>query len=104
MRVVIDRDLCDASLPYCQRCSAAFIRYPEGADRLCIREIVDDGAELLTIELKTDGRLLEVALTDEMRDVASVEGWEALADFDPAFFRAGALERWRHLQTLPVNH
>ena len=104
MRVVMDRDLCNASLPYCQRCSAAFIRYPEGSDRLCIRDIVDDGQELLTIEMKTDGRLLEIELTDEMRNLASVEGWEALADFDPAFFRTGALARWRHLQTLPVNH
>lgn len=104
MRVVIDRGLCNASLSYCQRCSAAFIRYPEGSDRLCIRDIIDDGAELLTIEMKTDGRILEIALTDEMRDLASVEGWEALADFDPAFFRSGALKRWRHLQTLPANH
>jgi len=38
-----------------------------------------------------------------MRALASVEGWEVLADFDPAFFRQGALERWRHLQTLPTN-
>ncbi len=103
MRVVIDRDLCDASLPYCQRCSAAFIRYPEGSDRLCIRDIIDDGDELLTLEMKTDGRVLEIRLTDEMHALASVEGWEALADFDPAFFRHGALERWRHLQTLPTN-
>jgi len=103
MRVVIDRDLCDASLPYCQRCSAAFIRYPEGSDRLCIRDIIDDGDELLTIEMKTDGRILEVTLTDEMRALASVEGWEVLANFDPAFFRQGALDRWRHLQTLPTN-
>ena len=104
MRIVIDRDLCDASLPFCQRCSAAFIRYPEGSDRLCVRDIVDDGVELLTIEMHTDGRTLELELTDEARELASVEGWEALADFDPALFRTGALERWRQLRALPVNH
>lgn len=104
MRVILDRGLCDASLSYCQRCSAAFIRYPEGHDRLCIREMIDDGQELLTLEMHTDGRTLEIELTDEMRDLASVEGWEALADFEPAFFRAGAMERWHHLQLLPSSH
>lgn len=103
MRVVIDRDLCDASLPYCQRCSAAFIRYPDGVDRHCIREIIDDGHELLTIEMKTDGRQFVIELTDEERNIASVEGWEALADFDPALFRTGAMERWRQLSKLSVN-
>jgi hypothetical protein len=103
MRVVIDRDLCDASLPFCQRCSAAFIRYPEGSDRLCIREISDDGSELLTIEMRTDGRIIVLNLSDEEREIASVEGWEALADFDPALFRSGAMERWHELRKLPVN-
>lgn len=103
MRVVIDRDLCDASLPFCQRCSAAFIRYPEGSDRQCIREIIDDGSDLLTIEMRTDGRILQIELTDEEREIAAVEGWEALANFDPALFRAGAMERWHRLRDLPVN-
>lgn len=103
MKVVIDRDLCDTSLSYCQRCSAAFIRYPEGSDRLCIREIIDDGKETLTLEMKTDGREIEIELTDEEREVASVEGWEALADFDPALFRTGARERWEELRRLPAN-
>ena len=103
MRVIIDRDLCDATLPFCQRCSAAFIRYPEGVDRHCIREIIDDGSDLLTIEMRTDGRILQIELTDEEREIAAVEGWEALADFDPALFRAGAMERWHRLRDLPVN-
>lgn len=104
MKVVLDRDLCDASLPYCQRCSAAFIRYPEGTDRLCIREVIDDGKERLTLQMLTDGRELTVELTEEQRELASVEGWEALADFDPALFRTGALERWREIRQLPAEH
>lgn len=104
MRVVIDRDLCDASLPFCQRCSAAFIRYPEGVDRHCIRDIIDDGSELLTIEMKTDGREIVLPLSEEERDIASIEGWEALADFDPALFRSGANERWHQLRVLPESH
>jgi hypothetical protein len=104
MRVVIDRDLCDASLPFCDRCSAAFIRFPEGTDRMCIRDIVEDGQDSLTIEMHTDQKRMVVELTEEMRELASVEGWEALADFDPSLFRSGALERWREIRMLPTNH
>lgn len=103
MRVIIDRDLCDATLPFCQRCSAAFIRYPEGVDRHCIREIIDDGSDLLTIEMKTDGRRFEIELSEEEREIAAVEGWEVLADIDPALFRTGAMERWHELRMLPIN-
>lgn len=103
MKVIIDRDLCDASLGYCQRCSAAFIRYPEGTDRLCIRDVVDDGRDVLTIKMKTDDRELEIELTDEMRELAGVEGWEVLADFDPALFRTGAMKRWHEIRQLSSN-
>ncbi len=103
MKVIIDRDLCDASLPFCARCSAAFIRYPEGTDRLCIRQVIEDGKDNLTLVMNTDGRTIEIELTDEQRELASVEGWEALADFDPALFRTGAIERWRELRQLPTN-
>jgi len=104
MKVTIDRELCDASLPFCQRCSAAFIRYPEGVDRMCIREIIDDGNDELTIVMRTDERTLEIKLTEDERELASIEGWEALADFDPALFRDGALNRWRELRLMPTNH
>ncbi len=104
MKVVIDRDLCNANLAFCQRCSAAFIRHPEGSDRLCIRDIIDDGQETLTLKMFTDGRTLELALMDEQRDLASVEGWEALADFDPALFGSDATARWRELRELPAEH
>ncbi len=104
MRVIIDRELCNATLSYCQRCSAAFITYPEGVDRHCIRDIIDDGSELLTIEMRTDGRELVIELTDEERDIAGVEGWEALANFDPALFRSGADERWHKLRMMAEVH
>lgn len=104
MKVTIDRDLCDASLPFCQRCSAAFIRFPEGKDRLCIREIIDDGEDDLTIIVHSDNKTLEITLSEEERELASIEGWEALADFDPALFREGAINRWHELRQLPTNH
>ncbi len=103
MRVLIDRDLCDASLPFCQRCSAAFIRNPEGIDRHCIREIIDDGQGLLTIQMLTDGRELEIELSEEERELAAIEGWDVIAQFDPALFRTGADKRWRELRMLSIR-
>lgn len=104
MKIIIDRDLCNTSLSFCQRCSAAFFRFPEGSDRLCILDVIDDDKETLTLEMKTDGRILEIELTDEDLEIASVEGWEALADFDPALFRSGANKRWAAIRQLPANH
>ena len=104
MKVIIDRDLCNSSLQFCQRCSAAFFRFPEGTDRLCITDIIDDGKDTLTLEMNTDGRLLEIELSDEDLEVASIEGWEALADFDPALFRSGANARWAEIRQLPATH
>ncbi len=103
MRVIIDRRLCDANLAFCQRCSAALIRHPEGVDRHCIIDVVDDGSDLLTLEMFTDGRVLEVELSDEERELAAIEGWEVLADFDPALFRTGAMERWHEIRMAPYN-
>lgn len=104
MKVVIERGLCDSSLSFCQRCSAVFFRNPEGVDRPCIMAVEEDGKDTLTLEMDTDGRKLEVELTDEQRELAAVEGWEALADFDPALFRSGAMERWRAIRRLPAEH
>jgi hypothetical protein len=103
MKVIIDRDLCDTNLAFCQRCSAAFIRYPEGSDRLCILDIVEDEKDILTLEMHTDGRTLEIELTEEMQELAGVEGWEALADFDPALFRTGAKARWEEIRKMPPH-
>lgn len=104
MRVSIDRNLCNTSLSFCQRCSAAFIRYPEGTDRLCIMSVEDDGKESLTLHMLTDGREIEIELSDEQREIAGVEGWEAIADFDPALFRSGARARWDAIRQMPANH
>jgi hypothetical protein len=98
MRIVMDRGYCDASLPFCARCSAAFFQKPLGTDRPCIVEIVDDGNDdLLHFVLLTDHRTLEFDLTEDIQEGLAAEGWEFLADFDPEFFREGAAERWRAL-------
>ena len=105
MKIIMDRGYCDAALPFCARCSAAFFQKPLGTDRPCIVGIVDDGNdELLHFEVRTDGRTLEFDLTQELQEGLAVEGWEFLANFDPALFRRGAAERWRALRELPAQH
>lgn len=104
MKVIIDRNLCNANLAFCQRCSAALFRNPEGVDRPCIMDIIEDGKDTLTLEMYTDGRVLEIELTEEDQELVSVEGWEALADFDPALFRSGAMARWREIRMMESTH
>lgn len=104
MRIVMDRGYCDAALPFCARCSAAFFQKPLGTDRPCIVEIVDDGDdEMLHFVLLTDDRTLEFDLTEDIQEGLAAEGWEFLADFDPRFFREGAAERWRELSRIPAT-
>jgi hypothetical protein len=71
---------------------------------MCIKDIVEDGSDLLTVVLHTDQQTLELTLTEEERELASIEGWEAVADIDPALFREGAIDKWRELRLLPTNH
>jgi len=104
MKIVMDRGFCDASLAFCERCSAAFFQKPLGTDRPCIVDVIDDGDdELLRFELRTDGRVLEFELTDELQEGLATEGWEFLADFDPEMFRHGAAERWKEVAKLPPH-
>ena len=105
MIIYMNRGLCDAALPFCARCSAAFFRKPMGTDRPCVSKIVDDGNdELLHFVVTTDARTLEFDLTKDLQEGLSAEGWEFLADCDPALFRHGAAERWRKLSHLPATH
>jgi hypothetical protein len=105
MKIVMDRGYCDASLTFCARCSAAFFQKPLGTDRLCIVDVIDDGDEdILRFEVRTDGRVLEFELTDEIQAGLALEGWEFLADFEPTLFRRGAAQRWLKLAQLPTAH
>jgi hypothetical protein len=105
MIIYMNRGLCDASLPYCARCSAAFFRKPMGTDRPCVSRIIDDGQDdILHFVVNTDDRTLEFDLTKDLQEGLSTEGWEFLIDFDPALFRHGAAERWRKLSQLPAQH
>jgi hypothetical protein len=105
MKIIMNRGFCDANLEFCSRCSAAFFRKPLGTDRPCIVSITDEeDLDHLEFVLLTDDRQLRFELTDELQDGLSIEGWEFLADFDPALTRKGAAERWRRIAKLPATH
>lgn len=105
MKIVMDRGLCDAALSFCARCSAAYFQKPLGTDRPCVVNVIDDGdEEKLEFYIRTDGRTIHFELTDEVQEGLALEGWEFLADFDPALFRSGAAARWRRIAEMPAAH
>lgn len=98
MKIIMHRGFCDASLPFCARCSASFFQKPWGTDRPCIVKVIENGQpDVLEIVLCTDQRSLRFELTPELQEGLALEGWEYLADFEPALIRRGADRRWRGL-------
>ena len=106
MIIIMDRGLCDASLTFCARCSATFFQKPLGTDRPCVVQIIDDGDdEVLAFVVLSEGHTLRFHLTEETLEGLRLEGWEFLADFDPALIRRGAAGRWRELaHQMPLKH
>ena len=89
MKVTIDRNICGASLNACEHCFSFFVQHPEGVDRYCIVEQVEDGSDVLTLRLLTDGQERTLALDKAQRELVVTEGWSSLVDFVPKFYRAG---------------
>ncbi len=89
MKVTIDRNICGASLNACEHCFSFFVQYPEGVDRYCIVEEVEDGSDKLTLKLLSDGLERTLVLDDQDRELVATEGWSSLVDFVPKFYRAG---------------
>ncbi|MBI3959371.1 MAG: hypothetical protein HY328_11250 [Chloroflexi bacterium] len=103
MKIVMDRGLCDATLNFCARCSATYFQKPMGTDRPCVVNVIDDGKEdVLEFFIRSEGHTVHFVLTDELQEGLALEGWEFLADFDPALFRTGAAERWRKIAKMPA--
>ena len=89
MKVTIDRNICDASLNSCEHCFSFFIQHPEGVDRYCIVEQVDDGSDKMTLTLLSGPVQRTLGMEDKERDKAATEGWASLVDFVPRFYRGG---------------
>jgi len=100
VKIVMDRRLCDATLNFCARCSATFFQKPLGTDRPCVTNVIDDGKEELEFFILSKKHTVHFVMTDELQKGLALEGWEYMANFDPALFRTGAAERWRKIDQL----
>lgn len=87
MRVKINRDICPAHIAFCERCLGKFLNEPLGYERRCFELLEEDGKDLLTIELHTDGHDIVVELDEEERKIAAIDGWPTLVDFDVKQYR-----------------
>ena len=87
MKVTIDRNICDAALNACEHCFSFFADHPMGVDRYCIVEQMDDGKDVLTLTLRTDGAERTLVLDEEKRRLVTTDGWASLVDFVPDFYR-----------------
>ncbi|MBZ0307710.1 MAG: hypothetical protein K8I82_16705 [Anaerolineae bacterium] len=87
MKVTINRDVCPAHLAFCERCLGQFLKYPMGYERRCFEELVDDGSDLLTIELNSGGHHLTLTLDEEQRKLVAGEGWAYFVDFSVPMYR-----------------
>lgn len=88
MKVTIDRNICTAALNACEHCFSFFAEHPMGVDRYCIVEQVDDGSDVVTLTLRTDGMERIVMLDEAQRKLVATEGWSSLVDFVPDYYRA----------------
>ena len=87
MKVTIDRGLCNHVLSECEQCFARFIRNPQGEDRFCITEYVEDDEANLTLTLRYDGHEEVLVLTPAERERVANEGWSQFVNVPPSFYR-----------------
>lgn len=87
MKVTIDRSLCDHVLSECERCFARFMKDPEGVDRPCITDYVEDGDPVLTLTLRYDGLEEVLVLSPEQRAAVAADGWSSYVKVPPRFYR-----------------
>jgi len=88
MRITINRDHCETTLPFCERCFGTLVMHPLGVDRACIEALEDDRSDDLTVILRTEGYEETLVLNDEMREIVARNGWADFVHFNPKFFRA----------------
>ena len=74
MKIWIDRTDCDACTSYCDRHAAKLVRFPEGEDRPCIKQVEDDGSALLTLVVKDGDQEATLTLSEEQRQIVAYEG------------------------------
>lgn len=56
MLLVLDHDQCKHASAYADRCLFNTLRFPQGHERYCMAEYVEDGQAAITVVLREGGR------------------------------------------------
>jgi len=84
MKIWIDRDECEATLPTCESCFGQLVRTGV-PDRGCILAYKDDGSEDLTIFLHSEDHQEMIIIPKDMRELVAYDGWTRFVDWEPPF-------------------
>ncbi len=87
MKVTIDRSLCDHALSECERCFARFVKNPQGTDRGCITEFIEDSSEVMILTVRYDGVEEVLTIPPEQREAVALDGWSQFVKVKPKFYR-----------------
>ncbi len=87
MRVKVNRDVCNSSLEFCERCLGRFLEFPYGYERRCFEELEEDGSDELTLEMHSGGHDVTMVLDEEQRKLMAGEGWAYFVDFAVPMYR-----------------
>ena len=85
MRITMERDTCQTTLPACEECFATFLLHGGYPDRACITEVVDDGNPELTLLVRYAGHEEKVVVTDANRESLAYDGWDSFVSVRPPF-------------------
>lgn len=75
MYVKINRNYCGHHDAICERCLGRFLKNPYGYERRCFEELVEDGSDLLTLDITTGSEILTLKMDDEFRKILGDDGW-----------------------------
>lgn len=75
MYVKINRDVCGHQIATCERCLGRFLTHPYGYERQCFEEIVEDGSDKLTLDIKSGDSQYHLSLNEKQRLMLAGEGW-----------------------------
>jgi hypothetical protein len=93
MKVWIDRDTCDSNLSACLSCFGELMARGK-VDRGCVLEWEDDGAEDVTLYMRSDGADHgPYVVPADQRELVAYEGWDKFVDFVPNFRRNEGIDQ-----------
>lgn len=80
MYIKINRNVCGHHIAICERCLGRVLTHPYGYERHCFEEVIDDGSDILTLEITTGDNTFVLALNEEERLMMAGEGWAKMAE------------------------